>query len=207
MKLNRYQDKPVRIIAVDGRVFEGVAEVYPSGYGLHEFGREEESIELGYYQIFERDIRRIEPLDPARLCGFYGAEYVPEEIRELYRDLKKAWCVETCTPRLRGEWSPENPTLGQCSITAFLVQELFGGTVRGIPLSDGSAHCFNEIDDDEFDLTSEQFGEEELDYIHQPEQSREAHFSDPDKRARFELLKERLAAVRSRNRAGKREDK
>ena len=197
MKLNRYQDKPVRIITVDGRVFEGVADVFSSDYGFHEFGREEESMSLGYYQIFEGDIRRIEPLDPSRLCGFYGAEYVPEEIRELYRDLRTAWSIETCAPRLRGEWSPENPTLGQCSITAFLVQELFGGTVHGVPLRDGSIHCFNEIDDDEFDLTSEQFGEEELDYIHQPEQSRETHFSDADKLARFELLKERLAAVRS----------
>ena len=60
-------------------------------------------------------------------CGFYGAETVPETLRALYRTLRRAWCRETCAPRLRGDWSEENPTLGQCSITAFLVQELFGG--------------------------------------------------------------------------------
>ena len=43
--LLRYQDKEVRITAVDGSVFTGIAEVLPSGYGLHEFDREEEEIQ------------------------------------------------------------------------------------------------------------------------------------------------------------------
>ena len=38
--LLRYQDKEVQITTVDGAVFTGIAEVLPSGWGLHEFGRE-----------------------------------------------------------------------------------------------------------------------------------------------------------------------
>ena len=37
--LLRYQDKEVQITTVDGAVFTGIAEVFPSGYGLHEFDR------------------------------------------------------------------------------------------------------------------------------------------------------------------------
>ena len=45
---------------------------------------------------------------------------------DLYDALSGIWCVDTCAPRLRAEWTPENKTLGQCSITAFLVQDIFG---------------------------------------------------------------------------------
>ena len=199
MILSAYDNRPVRLTTDRGDAFEGVAELFPAGYGLHEFDREEESLRFGSWYVFESEIASVEPLDPARLCGFYGAEHVPEAIRELYRDLKKAWCAETCGPRLRPGWSPENPSLGQCSITAFLAQDLFGGTVRGIRLRDGSVHCFNEIGDDVFDLASEQFGgDEDLDYFDCPAQSRAEHFADADKFARYELLRRRLAEIRAK---------
>ncbi|MCR5576286.1 MAG: DUF4298 domain-containing protein [Oscillospiraceae bacterium] len=130
-------------------------------------------------------------------CGFYGAEAVPEEIRELYRDLKHVWCPETCAPRLRPQWSEDNLTWGQCSITSFLVQDLYGGKVYGVPLPEGGFHCFNVVGDCVFDLTSEQFGGEELDYADRPEQLRETHFADADKFARYELLKEKLTAYQA----------
>ena len=131
-------------------------------------------------------------------CGFYGAEAVTCEIRELYRDLKHVWCAETCAPRMRRDWSPENPTLGQCSITSFLVQDLLGGTVYGVPLPEGGFHCYNAVGEYTFDLTSEQFGGEALSYENNPEQFRETHFADADKRARYELLKKRLLEYRGR---------
>ena len=49
---------------------------------------------------------------------------------DLYGKLSQIWCAETCAPRLRARWTPENRTLGQCSITAFLVQDLFGGQLE-----------------------------------------------------------------------------
>ena len=131
----------------------------------------------------------------AEYCGFYGAETVPETLRALYRMLRRVWCRETCAPRLRGDWSEENPTLGQCSITAFLVQELFGGTVYGVPLPDGNFHCWNEIGAYRFDLTSEQFGAEKLNYENNPVQFKERHLADADKRSRFELLRARFQTL------------
>lgn len=112
--------------------------------------------------------------------------------RDLYDALSQIWCAETCAPRMRGGWSRENKTLGQCSITAFLAQDIFGGKVYGIRRPDGNYHCYNVVGDCVFDLTSEQFGEEELSYEENPIQSREVHFAKEEKRCRYEYLKEAL---------------
>ena len=112
--------------------------------------------------------------------------------REYYDLLSEIWCAETCAPRMRSDWSPENKTLGQCSITAFLLQDLYGGKVFGVPLGDGNYHCFNVVGGCVFDLTSEQFGEKKLTYTGNPEQLRYEHFRKEEKRQRYEILKERL---------------
>ena len=133
----------------------------------------------------------------SREYKFWGHEWVSDDIKELYDDFSKAWCAETCAPRMRCDWSEDNKTLGQCSITSFIVQDLLGGKVYGVHLGDGVYHCFNEVDGIKFDLTSEQFGGETLCYDGCPEQLRENHLGDPDKKARYELLKERFEAARS----------
>ncbi len=112
--------------------------------------------------------------------------------RDYYDILKTLWCADTCAPRMRADWRTENPTLGQCSITAFLLQDLYGGIVRGILRPGGNYHCFNEVEGCVFDLTSEQFGDEVLDYTDCPEQFREVHFAKEEKRQRYEFLKARL---------------
>ena len=127
---------------------------------------------------------------------FYGWHRVSQNILALYDDVRCAWCAETCAPRMRADWSKDNPSLGQCSITAFLVQDLLGGRVYGIPLENGGVHCYNVVDDVVFDLASEQFGDQVLNYEGNPEQFREDHFSDQDKYERYLLLKQRLHACR-----------
>ena len=63
--LLRYQDQEVRITTEDGSVFTGSGSVFSSGYGLHEFDREEEGIQLDDAVIFKSDIRSIEELSKA----------------------------------------------------------------------------------------------------------------------------------------------
>lgn len=111
---------------------------------------------------------------------------------DLYDALSEIWCADTCAPRMRGNWTPENKTMGQCSITAFLAQDIFGGKVYGIRRPDGNYHCYNVVGDCCFDLTSEQFGEEVLSYQDNPEQFRETHFAKEEKRLRYENLKKAL---------------
>lgn len=134
---------------------------------------------------------------------FYGWKYadaraITEEYkgiqtpRDLYDALSDIWCEYTCAPRMRENWSEANKTLGQCSITAFLAQDIFGGRVYGILREGGNYHCYNVVGDCIFDLTSEQFGDETLNYENNPEQFREVHFAKEEKRQRYEYLKDKL---------------
>ncbi|MCD8197664.1 MAG: hypothetical protein LUE24_10975 [Lachnospiraceae bacterium] len=109
--------------------------------------------------------------------------------QDLYDALSEIWCADTCAPRLRANWTSENRTLGQCSITAFLAQDIFGGEVYGILRPGGNYHCYNVVGSCVFDLASEQFGDEALDYTDNPLQSRKVHFSKEEKRLRYEKLK------------------
>lgn len=112
--------------------------------------------------------------------------------QKLYEALSQIWCADTCAPRICENWSRENMTLGQCSITAFLAQDIFGGKVYGIKRPGGNYHCYNVIGDCVFDLTSEQFGAEKLCYEDNPEQLREVHFAKEEKRLRYEYLRQKL---------------
>lgn len=127
--------------------------------------------------------------------GFYGWEKATVADargltpRDYYDILSGIWCADTCAPRMRADWTPDNKTLGQCSITAFLMQDIYGGKVYGVPLGDGNYHCFNVVGDCVFDLTSEQFGDQKLDYNNCPEQERSVHFAKAEKQERYEALK------------------
>ena len=61
---------------------------------------------------------------------------------DYYDLLPDTRCADTCVPRMRAEWAPENQTLGQRSITAFLMRDICGGKVCGVPLGDGNYRCF-----------------------------------------------------------------
>ena len=145
---------------------------------------------------------RIYRLDAYGFYGWQGAEVPAKNAdypgirtpKDLYNALWNVWCAETCAPRMRGDWSPDNRTLGQCSITAFLAQDIFGGKIYGIPLPDGGFHCYNVVGDCVFDLTSEQFGDLKLTYTGNPEQFRDVHFRKEEKRQRYEQLKAALKA-------------
>ena len=127
--------------------------------------------------------------DVQAITGEYKGIHTPAD---LYDALSEIWCADTCAPRMRQNWSPENKTLGQCSITAFLAQDIFGGKVYGVPRSDGNYHCYNVVGEVKFDLTSEQFGDEVLVYEGNPEQFQEVHFAKEEKKLRYEYLKEQL---------------
>ena len=65
--------------------------------------------------------------------------------------LPLAWSGASST-----QWRPENPACGQCSVTALLVQELFGGEFQKTRV--GAAwHFYNRIGGARHDLTASQF--------------------------------------------------
>ena len=131
---------------------------------------------------------------PLENCG-----YMLDSLKDLYDVLSDGiWRADTCAPRMRDDWSVENKTLGQCSITAFLVQDIFGGEVFGIIRPGGNYHCYNVIGGNQYDLTIEQFGDEAplLVYDNSNPQSREVHFAKEEKYQRYLLLKNLLKEKR-----------
>ena len=120
--------------------------------------------------------------------------------QRLYDALSGIWCEYTCAPRLRNKWSKENITLGQCSITAFVAQDIFGGKVYGILHPGGNYHCYNVIGGRQYDLTIEQFGEEASSLVFDDSnpQSRETHFAKEEKYERYLLLKSLLKEARGK---------
>ena len=143
--------------------------------------------------------------------NYYGAEHQiavknhlykgVENIHQLYDALTHSWTRETCTSRLRHKWSDEDYTCGQCAITAFIVQDIFGGDIYEVPLENGGVHCFNIVDGLSVDLASEQFGDKvkDLDYTHATLQDREFRMQEPEKAERYEKLKSNLTAYLSNN--------
>lgn len=76
---------------------------------------------------------------------------------ELFKKLLDAWCKETAYPRCQNDYDHDNdPTYGQCAITATIVHDIFGGTIHRIKV-DGGTHYFNKINGHYMDLTSDQF--------------------------------------------------
>ena len=82
---SKYEQKLIRLTDDDGNTFTGIADTFPSGYGLHEFGHEEEGIQLGEYTIFRSQIAHVEILPtyeeavaaipPGRYRHFKGKDY------------------------------------------------------------------------------------------------------------------------------------
>ena len=60
------------------------------------------------------------------------------EIGQLKQILIQSWNLETCSPRLREKWNEENPSIGQCAITALIVNDFFGGKIMRCMASSGS---------------------------------------------------------------------
>ena len=118
------------------------------------------------------------------------------KISELKQLLIKSWNSETCFPGLRDKWSEENPSLGQCAITALIVNDIFGGKIMRCMASSGS-HYYNIIDDNIVDLTVEQFLGEIPHYEKGEERTREYILSNEDTKKRYILLNKKIQELRN----------
>ena len=57
-------DQFVRLTFADGNVFEGEAVHDPADYCFHEFGRDEEAVEIDHWLFYLSDVVSIEPAEP-----------------------------------------------------------------------------------------------------------------------------------------------
>ena len=114
------------------------------------------------------------------------------DINELKQILIKSWSRETCSPGLREKWSEENPSLGQCAITAMIVKDALGGKIMRCMTSTGS-HYYNIINDEIVDLTVEQFLGEIPRYEEGSERTMEYLLSNEDTKKRYLMLVNEVA--------------
>lgn len=78
-----------------------------------------------------------------------------DRLVELRARLETVWSADTSASPDR--WTPQRSSLGQCAITALLVQDLFGGVLLR-SVNEGDSHYWNRLDDGaEVDLTRDQF--------------------------------------------------
>lgn len=109
---------------------------------------------------------------------------------ELRNKLHKAWSRETSY--IPEEWSEQNPSRGQCAVTALLVQEYMGGNiVKCNVVGDVSSHFYNMLENGEVvDFTREQFGSN-FQFTDEAIVSR-ASVMHPKTEVRYKTLKEQL---------------
>lgn len=116
-------------------------------------------------------------------------------IDELFGNLLEVWCKETAYPRSQEDYIyEEDPTYGQCAITAMLVYDMFGGTIHKVKTEDGGTHYFNRINGNYIDLTRDQFDLYDIPVEYEPnkEISREYLNENANTLRRYNLLIELL---------------
>ena len=134
---------------------------------------------------------------------YYGEEYGNtnrkktgnsqiETLDDLYNVLRECWCKESAYPSCQAEWVPNDPSYGQCAITAMLVYDMFGGCIR---VSGGGTHYFNKINGHYIDLTIEQFDLYNIPVNYEPNEEMDRKYcgKNKDTQKRFELLIKRIS--------------
>jgi len=123
----------------------------------------------------------------------YASRIIPsinrQGIEELASLIEEAWCADTSAAP-SDQWSPELPEHGQCAVTALVVQDVLGGSLRRATVN-GDSHYWNETPLGEIDLTRSQF-KEPLVIGEVIERDREYVLSNAATSERYLLLKSRL---------------
>src|SRR5262245_5726578 len=109
----------------------------------------------------------------------------PIAMSDLEAALAQAWSRATSADP--ANWSQENPAWGQCAVTALLVQDYLGGTLRRAQVGDIS-HYWNVLPSgEEVDLTRHQFPEG-VEFQNAAPRTREYVASYPESVRRYKKL-------------------
>jgi hypothetical protein len=104
--------------------------------------------------------------------------------------IRRSWAFDTA---LDNAWWPEQPSRGQCAVTALVIQELVGGELLRAVTS-GVSHYWNRLPDGtEVDLTRDQF--DVFDPGDVQVRTREYALSYAATADRYEILRERVHKV------------
>jgi hypothetical protein len=120
-------------------------------------------------------------------------------LRAIEDAFRASWSDETCDVADLPDWTPENPSRGQCGVTSLLLQDLLGGELLEAHVlhANGSHqgwHYWNRLEGGvDVDLTLEQFRPDE---VVQPPKVVARAVPGPPLRSpeRYVLLRERVLA-------------
>ena len=106
---------------------------------------------------------------------------------------KDAWCRETAHPSYQRKWSEDNPSCGQCAVTALVVNELCCAPIYKCKVG-LATHYYNmwTWKHEVIDFTGEQFGNIKINYLDGEPVSRSQLLKCRHVRERYELLKSRM---------------
>jgi hypothetical protein len=163
---------------------------------------------VAYEDNVAKAVQDLSKVHPAGTDGFYYAgqefkdmkcEEVPafrgiDTLHKLYAVLRQSWKADTAYPSCQSEWVSNDPSYGQCAITATLVCDMFGGTIHRIRVDGGGTHYFNKIDGHYIDLTREQFDLYHIPMRYEPNEeiSREYCGKNPNTKARYKQLQRNI---------------
>jgi hypothetical protein len=93
-------------------------------------------------------------------------EEEPLTLDDVEAAIRASWSLETCDPTDVERWTPANPSLGQCAVTALVLHDLLGGELleAEVRRTDGSQqgfHYWNRLAGVDIDLTRAQFAASE----------------------------------------------
>lgn len=112
---------------------------------------------------------------------------VPEAFVDIANAARRAWRADTSA---NPESGPDCMELGQCAVTALLVQDAYGGILKRA-LVNGVSHYWNEVDGEIVDLTRAQF-QEPLAITDECECERDYVLSFAATAERYAILKNRV---------------
>jgi hypothetical protein len=118
----------------------------------------------------------------------------------LLEALNASWDRETAYWADRKEWTAEKKETGQCTITAIIVFDYFGGKIfRGKSEKYNLLHYWNEIDGVKIDLTFNQFvgDKDDIIFITIVEKQKSDLLKIANVRQRYEILKKKVESYLS----------
>ena len=110
-------------------------------------------------------------------------------LSDLFDVIYDAWGEDTSADE---DWTAKNPALGQCAVTALVVQDALGGDLLRSTVG-GVSHYWNRLDGGEWiDLTRGQFSLDAM--LDEPPVLRERGYvlSFPETVKRYEILRDRV---------------
>lgn len=105
--------------------------------------------------------------------------------------IAESWAQDTAYYKDAPHWTPNNPSLGQCAITALLFNEFFGGTIHSGISDGGIMHFWNKKYGFRVDLTKQQFSGK-IKFSNITQWNRKELLQTGDVAERYELLRKRF---------------